>query len=63
MSKALTGGCLCGAVTYACEAAPLATAICHCEDCQRQTGTAFSVLVAVPAEALRIDGEIGRAHV
>lgn len=33
------------------------TALCHCEDCQKQSGSAFSVLVAVAIEDLRIEGE------
>ena len=53
----LDGRCLCGKVTYGCDAEPLAQAVCHCKHCQRQTGTALSVLVAVPRGALRIDGE------
>ena len=45
----LDGRCLCGAVSYSSEAEPVFTAVCHCRDCQRQTGTAFSVIVGVPA--------------
>jgi hypothetical protein len=33
------------------------TAICHCKHCQRQTGTAFSILVAVPKGSLIMEGE------
>jgi hypothetical protein len=51
----LDGSCLCGKVTYSCAAEPLATAVCHCTDCQKQTGTTFSIIVAVPREALDID--------
>jgi hypothetical protein len=51
----LDGSCLCGKVTYSCEAEPIATAVCHCKDCQKQTGTTFSLIVAVPREALQID--------
>ena len=54
----LDGRCLCGKVTYSCAAEPVAQAVCHCKDCQRQTGTALSVLVAVPRDALKIDGEL-----
>jgi hypothetical protein len=53
----LTGHCLCGSVSYRCEGEPITTAICHCEDCQRQTGTTFSILVAVERTALQIEGE------
>ena len=54
----LSGSCLCGAVTYTCPADPLFTAVCHCADCQKQTGTAFSVVVGVPRDALQVDGEL-----
>ena len=33
------------------------TAVCHCENCQRQTGTAFSVIVGIPADSLSFEGE------
>jgi hypothetical protein len=52
----LDGACLCGQVTYSCEADPLATAVCHCTECQRQTGTSFSIVVAVPRDAFRAQG-------
>lgn len=52
----ITGGCLCGAVRYAVEGEPSAQAVCHCRNCQRQTGSAFSVLVAVPRAALTLNG-------
>jgi hypothetical protein len=32
------------------------TAVCHCDNCQRQSGTAYSVLVAVPAETMIFEG-------
>lgn len=53
----LDGRCLCGSVTYSCDAEPTVTAVCHCTECQRQTGTALSVLVGVPRDALRIEGD------
>jgi hypothetical protein len=52
----LDGHCLCGRITYECEAEPIVTAICHCEDCQRQTGTSFSIVVGVPRDQLQIHG-------
>jgi hypothetical protein len=53
----LTGHCLCGAVTYTCDAEPAATAVCHCDDCQRSSGSAFSVNILVPRAALAVEGE------
>jgi hypothetical protein len=52
----ISGHCLCGQVTYSAEGEPLAQAICHCTNCQRQTGTAFSVVIGVPAGAFNVEG-------
>jgi hypothetical protein len=32
---ASTGGCMCGAIRYECNADPIAKAYCYCRDCQR----------------------------
>jgi hypothetical protein len=53
----LDGSCLCGAVTYRCEAEPLATVVCHCTECQRQTGASFSLNVAVLRDAFEARGD------
>jgi hypothetical protein len=55
--RPLTGRCLCGAVTYSADAEPIVAAACHCADCQRQSGTAFSVVVGVPRSALALEGD------
>lgn len=52
----MTGRCLCGQVSYVVEGEPMLTAICHCRHCQRQAGTAFSIIVAVAADAVSITG-------
>jgi hypothetical protein len=36
---------------------PTLTAICHCADCQRSSGSAFSVVVGVPHDSLRFTGD------
>lgn len=54
----LTGGCLCGAIRYSVDGAPLVTAVCHCRHCQRQSGSAFSVMIAVKAKQLTREGDI-----
>jgi hypothetical protein len=51
----IKGGCLCGSVRYSSEAEPVMTAVCHCKHCQRQSGSAFSPLVAVQKGTLDID--------
>jgi hypothetical protein len=54
----ITGGCLCGKVRYNANVEPTFTGICHCEDCQKFTGSAFSVVVAVPKSALSVQGKV-----
>ena len=53
-----TGQCLCGKVRYSLKADPIVTAVCHCKHCQRQAGSAFSVVVLAPAASVDIDGEL-----
>jgi hypothetical protein len=36
------GGCACGDVRYRLEAAPLIVHCCHCQACQRESGSAFA---------------------
>jgi hypothetical protein len=43
-----TGQCLCGAIKYEFNNDPAMTGICHCKNCQRQAGSAFSTLAGVP---------------
>ena len=50
------GGCLCGAVRYRVVGNPVAVSICHCVNCQRNSGSAFSVNVIFPKEALTMTG-------
>jgi len=34
------------------------TALCHCDDCQRSSGSAFSINVGVRASDLQVEGEL-----
>jgi hypothetical protein len=52
-----SGHCSCGGITYHATAAPVMQGVCHCTDCQRQTGTAFSIVIGVPRDALTIEGD------
>jgi hypothetical protein len=45
----LEGGCLCGKVRYSAEAEPAFVGVCHCKNCQKGTGTAFAIVVALPS--------------
>ena len=48
------GSCLCGAVKYIPAAEPVMVALCNCYHCQKQSGSAYSVNVAIPKGALQI---------
>jgi hypothetical protein len=52
----MTGGCRCGQVRYSADAEPAFTGVCHCTSCQKESGTAFNVVIAVPQAALAIQG-------
>lgn len=65
LSLPATGGCRCGAVRFEITAAPLLTMACHCNGCQRMTGSAFSLSAAIPSDGFRVTaGEpvIGGLH-
>ena len=51
------GGCHCGKLRYEAEVDPGKVGLCHCTDCQRLTGSAFSLFVPVPREAFHLIGE------
>ncbi len=54
----IEGGCLCGKVRYTGDAEPIFVGVCHCSTCQRASGTAFNVVVAVPKPAVAISGSL-----
>jgi hypothetical protein len=56
--REMSGSCLCGQVKYAANAEPALVAVCHCKNCQKQAGTAFTVVVAIPKSAISIQGRI-----
>lgn len=48
------GQCHCGAISYEAQAEPGTVVICHCADCQMQSGSVFRMNIPVPAESFRI---------
>ena len=49
---------MCGAVTFETSGDAIATALCHCSHCQRQSGGAFSVNVIMHESQLKVTGEL-----
>lgn len=54
----VTGRCLCGDIRYTITGDPMATAVCHCEHCQRQSGSAFSINLMLHESQLSVDGDL-----
>lgn len=52
------GGCLCAAVRYEAEWPPEALVLCHCTHCQKQAGSALSVVAMLRRDALKLSGEL-----
>lgn len=52
------GGCMCGAIRFKSEGAPLAVAHCHCEDCRSHTGApVVTYVVFKSTEVHFLEGE------
>jgi hypothetical protein len=56
MAERTTGRCLCGAVTYEFDGAPMWVIHCHCDSCRRHTSSAVASFFCVPRAALRFTG-------
>ncbi len=51
------GGCLCGNIRFTLSGDPAMTAVCHCRNCQKTAGSAFSVVAIAAKGALAIEGQ------
>ena len=54
MTGSCAGGCQCGQVRYELDGEILALFVCHCRDCQRQSGSAFGMSLVVPGESFHL---------
>ncbi len=54
MSTYLKGGCLCGALRYEWKNEPKEVIYCHCNDCKKATGSAYSLTMEANLETLNI---------
>jgi hypothetical protein len=58
MEATLKGRCACGAVRYRLASDPMFVHCCHCQDCQRQTGSAFVLNALIETDRVeRLSGE------
>ena len=55
----ITGGCFCKKIRYTANIDPKTVTICHCTDCQINSGTAYGVVVGVTnGKFILEDGEL-----
>jgi hypothetical protein len=51
-----TGGCLCGALRYEAQGAPLFAGHCYCADCRKASGSGFVPFMGFASSAVRFSG-------
>jgi hypothetical protein len=54
MAKKVTGGCACGSIRYQLLDKPMFVHCCHCDDCQRLTGSAFVLNAIIETQAIKL---------
>jgi hypothetical protein len=57
-----SGACACEAVRYECSTSPITMVNCHCRDCQRASGSAYSPTIVVPTANVRVVRGAPRYH-
>jgi hypothetical protein len=50
----LTGSCQCSEIRYEYTGNPIEIYICHCKECQKQSGSAFGISVEVTRENFKV---------
>jgi hypothetical protein len=53
----IEGACHCGEVTFTAEVDSSRVMLCHCTDCQVQSGSAFRMVVVAPIEGFKVRGD------
>jgi hypothetical protein len=49
-----TGSCQCSEIHYECRGEPLALYVCHCQECRKQSASAFGISVDVLRANFRV---------
>ena len=52
-----SGSCLCGEITYQIPEKSMMEAVCHCKNCQKQAGSAFSTLAGIKKSDFKLIGK------
>lgn len=54
--------CRCGQLKAVCQGEPVRVSVCHCLECQKRTGSAFSAQARWPDDMVTLSGEISEWH-
>ena len=54
MAESREGGCQCGNVRYRVEGEPIVLTVCHCNECKKQSGSAFGMSLTIRKEDFRL---------
>jgi hypothetical protein len=53
-----TGSCLCGAIRYSVRGEPIHVGRCHCADCRKESGSAFTVYAQWTCDMFELEGDL-----
>ena len=53
-----SGECLCGNIRYKLEGEAIFSVVCHCKNCQKQSGSAFSINIVCKQEQVKLTGQL-----
>ncbi|MCJ8055504.1 GFA family protein [Shinella curvata] len=53
----VSGTCLCGRIAVSVRGEPLRVGLCHCMDCRKESGSAFTYYGVWPADTFECTGE------
>jgi len=53
-----SGACLCGKVQYKLEGEAMFSVVCHCKNCQKQSGSAFSINMICKQDQIDVTGKL-----
>ncbi|KAF2110697.1 Mss4-like protein [Lophiotrema nucula] len=57
------GGCMCGNIRYTVEGEPVGTALCHCRDCRKISGSTYSSNAIYPEDGFKLVKGSPKKHV
>jgi hypothetical protein len=57
MADSHSASCRCGQLKATVTGEPVRVSVCHCLDCKKRTGSAFSAQARWPVDQVRFDGE------